>query len=444
MIQAIMGTSTQQTATGVSWLRTCGTQLCDDQNRPVLILGPNWTGGDDKGLGLADIQRIKALGFNSIRVMMPWGRLQPHGSGLDGIDVTYFNGTGNWPLLHGLDQVVNWAVQENMYLLLTTYWSEWDPPPTWAFPKTSDDAARYTSLLNGTATTEMTGIMNLWRYVAGRYRNVPNIVFELLNEPNVLNDSLAGNAYKIFNENIISAIESVETKSHLKVVELLMSDPDWQEIVDGATDLDKSNVAWAFHYYAPMTGWDPNASYWHGSFTWLGKNYPEGWGNGTTYVIWRISRVGDKVRHWNRPLVVTEFAKDTTQPDWKQWYDVVLSTIAYYDSSGLILHEYGNNPQFNVGYNINNPTTRLDVISVLDSHLGTATLTQTVTMTQRQPGGANNITITQAATQTQTVLVSRSVVASTSSSSTKTRFTREACRAQVVAYCLLPTQDGSP
>jgi hypothetical protein len=292
---------------------------------------------------------------------------------LDGIDVRYFNGTGEyWPLLHSLDQVVNWIVQENMYLiLLPTEISEYEPPPTWAFPNTTDGDARWTSLLNGTATTEMTGLMNLWRYVAQRYKNVPNIIFELFNEPAVLNSSLAGNAYKTFNENIISSIESVETTSHLKVVELLMLDPSWIEIVDGAADLNKANVAWAFHYYAPMTGWNPNASYYHDSFTWNGQNYPEGQGNGTTYVIWRISRVGDKVRQWNKPLLVTEFAKDTTQLYWKQWYDIVLRMFAYYGICALIPHEYGNNPQYDPGWNINNPTTQLDVMSVLDSHYPT-------------------------------------------------------------------------
>jgi hypothetical protein len=257
-----------------------------------------------------------------------------------------------------------------MYLILIpTEISEYEPPPAWAFPSTTDTDARWASLLNGTATKEMTGLTNVWRYVADRYKNVPNIIFELFNEPSVLNNSLAGNAYKTFNENIISAIESVETKSHLKVVQFLISDPDWKEIVDGATDLNKTNVAWAFHYYAPMTGWDPNATYWHESFTWLGKQYLEGWGNGTAYVIWRISRVGDKVHSWNKPLLITEIAKDTTQTYWKEWYQTVLSTLSDYAPSGWIILQYSYNPRFQSGWNLNSPTIQQLVLPVVMPYL---------------------------------------------------------------------------
>jgi len=411
-----------QLSQGVSWLHTCGTQICNDQNQPVLISGPNFTGGDAQGLNLADIQRIKALGFNSIRVLgLSWRRLQPYGPGLDGIDVSYFNGTGNWPLLHGLDQVVDWIAQENMYLILVpTWWTQYERPPAWAFPNTPDyphDDVRWTSLLNGTATRETTGFMNLWRFIADRYKNVPNIIFELFNEPFVLDDSLAGIAYKTFNENIISAIESVETKSHLKLVELLMDHPSWMEIVGGAMDLNKANVAWALHYYAPMTGWDPNGSYWHQPYTWLGQQYPEGWGNATTFVIWRIGRVADKVRQWNKPLLVTEFAKDTGQQNWKQWYDVVLSTLAQYGNSALILHEYASNQQYNVGYNINNPTTQLGVMNVLDSYLGTTTTSTTSSSTSSSTTSSTTTSSTSTSSSTTT---SSTISTSTTAPTTQT------------------------
>jgi hypothetical protein len=221
--------------------------------------------------------------------------------------------------------------------------------------------------------------MNTWKYIANRYRNVPNLVIELINEPQVLSNapnfsySLAGSAYKTFNENIISSIESVETTSHLKLVEPLFdlgTGNRWDPMVDGAMDVDKTNVAWAFHFYNPMTGWDPNGSYWHESFTWRGQYYRQASANGTIYVIWRITRVCDKIRTWNKPLTVTEFGKNTqTETYWKEWYQLVLDTLSVYAPSGYIIHEYGRDPQFNPGFNLVNPTTQQSVLPIVMPYL---------------------------------------------------------------------------
>jgi hypothetical protein len=182
--------------------------------------------------------------------------------------------------------------------------------------------------------------------------------------PTAPNYSVAGSAYKTFNEDIISSIESVETRSHLKLVEPLIRGDLSEEIVDGAMDIDKTNVVWAFHYYAPITDWDPNGSYWHESFTWHGQYYPAGWNNGTIYVTWRITRVCDMIRAWKKPLMVTEFAKDTTQTYWKEWYQLVLSILSDYVPSGLILHQYASDPQYEAGWNINNPTTQEKLMAI--------------------------------------------------------------------------------
>lgn len=135
--------------------------------------------------------------------------------------------------------------------------------------------------------------------------------------------------------------------------------------MDGAMDVDKANVAWAFHYYQPMTGWDPNGSYWHESFAWRGKYYPQARGNGTIYVIWRITRIYDKLGGWNKPLMVTEFGKDITQTYWKEWYQLVLSTITSYNPPCWIIHEYGRDPQFQAGFNLGNPTFEQSVLPIV-------------------------------------------------------------------------------
>jgi hypothetical protein len=381
-IEAFAAQTSQIPAGSASWLHVCGTKICDAQNQPVTLLGVNFTGEDHDGLGLADLQKLKALGFNTIRVMIAWKRLQPYGEGLDGIDTQYFTGTDNFPLLHGLDEVMNWFVSENMYLILTLRaGGDSGTMPSWTFPGMTDESQRETALiLNKNATRERTGIMNTWKYIANRYRDVPNLIIELVNEPQVLSNgtsySLIGSSYKTFNEDIISSIESVETESHLKLVEPLIdlgSGDDWNWPMDGAMDVGKANVVWAYHYYFPMSGWDPNGSYYHGSFTWRGRYYGEARGNGTLYVIWRITTICDKLSAWNKPLMVTEFAKDTTQTYWKEWYKLVLQiTSTTYDPSGWILHQYCSDPQYivdNGGWNINNPTVQQEVLPIVMSYL---------------------------------------------------------------------------
>jgi hypothetical protein len=380
-IEAFAAQTSQVPTGSASWLHVCGTEICDEQNQPVKLLGVNFIGEDGNGLERADLQKLKASGFNTIRVMIAWKRLQPYGEGLNGIDTRYFTGTDNFPLLHGLDEVMNWFVSENMYLILTLRAGGESSPtmPPWAFPNLTDENQRETALILNETARERTGIMNTWKYITSRYRDVPNLIIELVNEPQVLSNptsySLIGSAYKTFNENIISSIESVETKSHLKTVEPLIdlgTGDNWDWPMQGAMDVDKANVAWAFHYYQPMTGWDPSGSYWHDSFTWNGQYYPQSRDNGTIYVIWRITRICDTLRAWNKPLMVTEFGKDTTQTYWKEWYKLVLSTITSYGASGWIIQQYCHNPQYivdNAGWNIGNPTIQQSVLPIVMSYL---------------------------------------------------------------------------
>jgi hypothetical protein len=187
----------------------------------------------------------------------------------------------------------------------------------------------------------------------------------MLNEPYVSDRTLAGNPYKTFNEQIISAIESVETHSHLKIVELL-NDAGWMEILDYALDLNKQNVLWATHNYAPMYDWNPDGSYYVDSaFTWNGQYYPAGWSNATIYTAWRIIVRAEKIHSWNKPWINTEFSKVTTQTGWQIWYNTVLSVFAQYNITGWTFHCYSSAPSKEGGWNINDPATQQAIMNVI-------------------------------------------------------------------------------
>lgn len=207
-------------------------------------------------------------------------------------------------------------------------------------------------------------MINSYYCLANRYKDVPNVIFELLNEPSVLDPSLAGTPYKSFNEDVITAIESAETISHLKIVELLHLDPIYEENIDTAVDISKQNVVWATHTYYPMTDWDPAANTYH-DFTFRGQYYPQDSTNMTTYVWWRIARCADLIHSWNKPWINTEFSKDTTQAYCEVWYRLVLETQAENNITGWTFHCYCSNPNGEWYWNINNSTTRQKIITIM-------------------------------------------------------------------------------
>jgi hypothetical protein len=357
-----------KSSTGAPWLHTSGTFIYDDSSKRVNLYTANIHYGGGQVFTLSDIQAIKAMGFNCIRLHIYWGLIQPWNETTSGIDKTYFT-TGKSPMGVGLDQVVNWAVQENLYININLALTDTYTPPSWAFPTITDGGSRYEALFNGTASKERTGVINTWQYIAQRYKDIPNVVFEIMNEPFVENVMLAGNEYQGFNEEIISAIEAVETQSHIKIVELLLVGSTWDEILNTALDVNKPNVVWATHRYNPMTGWNPTGNYYHAAFTWNGKYFPEGWGNGTTYVAWRIIRCADKIHSWNKPWINTEFSKVVTQTGWQTWFGTVLSLKAQYYSTGWGLWCYSSDPNAEAGWDINDPATRPLIMNAISPYM---------------------------------------------------------------------------
>ena len=359
----------------------------DASGQRINLYGTNLASGQGQGVTLADIQTVKALGFNTFRLNdVDWGWIQPFNETLKGIDQSFFTTGiskvwGKEPYHRGLDQIVNWGVSENMYIIICLGGFQYLVASTQVgFSLDTDDTQRYAALINGTAAKERTGIVNTWRYIANRYSDIPNVMFELLNEPAVLDKSLAGSEYKSFNEEIISAIESVETQPHLKLVELLIDNGSWSEITDTATDVSKSNVVWATHHYAPYDwlNWDPKdpRSIWiEEPFTWHGKNIPAGWGNGTAYVAWRLIRLVDKIHAWNKPWIVTEFGFKVTRAYWEDWYSASLRTMAEYEISGWTFFCYSSDPSTEAGWNIKDPTTQQKIMPALNPYLPARSVT---------------------------------------------------------------------
>lgn len=357
--------------TSISWLHTSGIYIYDSSNQRIKLYAPNVEYGGGGGFTLADVQAIKSLGFNAFRFAIYWGAVQPYNSSMQGIDTICFT-SGKPPLSGcGIDDVVNWAVQENMYIIFRFQWTPAWRPPTWAFPGVADDVQMYEMLFNGTATKEKAGVMNAWKFIANRYASVPNVIFEILNEPGVNNHSLSGSAYANWNTQVISSIESVETQSHLKIVELLRDgDSGWEIIDSSVSDISKTNLLWAIHEYSPMSNYNPTGSYYHGDFTWNGQHFSQGWGNGTVYVAWKIIISAEMVHDWNKPWIITEWGKVVTETYWTSWFRTVLETMTNYNVAGWVIHEYVGNPNNSEwDWNINNPTTQQEIMNLVHAYM---------------------------------------------------------------------------
>ena len=431
------GSFTMATSNTVPWLQASGTYVYDQNGQRVDLYGVNVVIGNGQKVTTSDLEIIKGLGFNAFRVNnLFWGIVQPYNETLNGIDVQFFS-TGVSAPLRGvhpaqtpLDSIVNMAVQEHMYVILClSALNAWYIPPQWAFPsiphvgngtvwgETHVTTQAYAGMINGTAAKERTGIINTWQFIANRYKDIPNVMFELLNEPSVSDTSLAGTYYKTFNEQIISAIESVETQSHVKFVELLRDQYD-REVTNGAMDISKTNVVWATHHHY-VSNWDPNGTYWHDSFTWHGKYFAAGNGNGTTYIAWRLIAVSSTIHGWNRPWIGTEVTKPVTDAYWKNWYSIVLSTMAEQLITGWLFYCYSSDLTWEIGWNLASPTIRQQIMPILSPYLAapSSTTSSTATSPTSTTSASMNSTTQSQVSQT-TFTASITSVISTSMNST--------------------------
>jgi aryl-phospho-beta-D-glucosidase BglC (GH1 family) len=114
-----------------------------------------------------DIRFIKQSGFNSVRVPFSYRLFVSDGA------PTKLEGEGY--LL--LDDVVAWCKKEGLYVVLDMH-----AAPGGQTGDNIDDSWGYPFLFESAESQDLT--VNIWRKIAGRYRNEPTVIgYDLLNEP---------------------------------------------------------------------------------------------------------------------------------------------------------------------------------------------------------------------------------------------------------------------
>ncbi len=174
---------------------------------------------DSKIYDAIDFERIKAMGFNTVRLNM-WYRVFEENSA----PYTYKPEGWEW-----LNQTILWAKKAGVYLNLTMQ----APPGGFQGPGSNtgfwskpDYQAR---------------LKSLWVEIARRYRNEPTIAaFDILNEPNPPQDA----TWQAYAKDVVAAIRAVDP-NHLLIVEQSFAN-DVQPFLVADT-----NVLYEFHLYDP-------------------------------------------------------------------------------------------------------------------------------------------------------------------------------------------------
>jgi hypothetical protein len=305
-------------------LHTVGTRIVDAQDRDVRFTGIDVVGlqsgmGNFVGAGPVgpcggwrilppeEFDQIAAWGFNSVRIGISWGNLEPDPplSGRHDYDQAYAS---------YVDDVVHAFTERGIAVILQMAQSKWSPAfrnvrvrgggircrgygmPGWLYPDAgsiSIDAAK----LRFFASARMRdGYAHAWTFLAARYADDPMVVgLDLLNEPYV-NPSIAPSALHLnaFYAELGAAIRSVNPDALL----IFQDTQDRGDGVFGLTHpLSFAGAVYSFHLY--VDDWQPDG-------------------------IARVQRYLTRARAWNVPLWIGEFdaftyaSTEVHDPTWHQ------------------------------------------------------------------------------------------------------------------------------
>jgi endoglucanase len=210
----------------------------------VAAMQPGWNVGntmdavpDETSWGNPRITRellanIKAQGFNSIRLPVTW---TDHQGGAP-------NYTIDPAWMDRVEEVVNWALEEDLYVLLDTHHDSWQW--IWEMPTQHDAVmARYTAT---------------WTQIAERFRDAPpELLFENVNEPQFTESSGEEQELRLLDE-LNTTFHSIVRDSggnnadRVLVLPTLHTSSE-QHLSDSLADtiasLDDPNIAATVHYY---------------------------------------------------------------------------------------------------------------------------------------------------------------------------------------------------
>lgn len=199
---------------GGSWLHTSGTKIYDGSGNEVKLWGVVIQSGDQYVYSQNNLQEMKNMSFNAIRVWIKWGQVEPTGPTVTG---TSFFTSKPWQI----DNMVQWAANVGLYIILCVDVTSTWPKPSWV-PNGNTQCPDGGGSWSLTDNSTLTGIANLYAFMANRYASYSNVIFEGNNEMMGTSSDMAN--FRAWNNNWISAVEANEgSNSHLKIVQFLVN-----------------------------------------------------------------------------------------------------------------------------------------------------------------------------------------------------------------------------
>ncbi|MGE5403860.1 MAG: glycoside hydrolase family 5 protein [Candidatus Saccharibacteria bacterium] len=279
----------------------------------------------------ADYDKIKALGFNSVRYMIKWQNLfnDPY---------TLEENKDGWAWL---DRNIRWAKQRRMYIILDFHC------PVGGFGTQS--SGKWPIWSNNRMQISF---VNTWAKIAAKYKDERTVMaYDLMNEPALPGGPSSLSAYRGLMNQAISKIREVDPDK-LVIVEAAVgidgdkdswTRPNWVKVSD-------ENVMYSFHFYEPL------------AFTHNGVDTPK---KEVKYPSKEFSRTELKnlfreyiktPRKWGYPLFLGEFgsADWTENSGSEQWTKDMFSLCKEYSIHSAyfnyrsFLDEPGNDFSFSI------------------------------------------------------------------------------------------------
>ena len=220
---------------GMLWLHTEGRNIKDENGSTVQLKGVNTPHGCDS---TTFVEGSHMLDENDFATMKSWG-----------MNVVRFTFNTGWFLRNeynpSIDEWVNRAERQNLYIILDMH--RWDGDVGF-FPN------------------DVNAWINVWRDIANRYKNRPQVLFELFNEPHdgAVGDGSSADGFtnwRNFTQQCLNAIRATGAQNIVVVGGWVWQNEltSWGQGDRWLRDADGSyadNVVYSTHHY--VTGWGHN------------------------------------------------------------------------------------------------------------------------------------------------------------------------------------------
>lgn len=256
----------------VQRLRASGTTIINGFGNKVILVGSQITWNEySKGwFSIEDLQTMKSYGGNIVEIStLRFKDLVPE---RNVIDETYF--------VNNLDKWISWAEQMKIYVLIDLRNFKWTSffgagMPDWMLSghdygsppydeNTNDQAVRdFWDIDNPLHNDNRHSFINLWKFIANRYKDNQYVLFGIVNEPLCLvpldstQASHLGTTYSRFMEQVVDAIRSVGAEQLIFIDRPYVTGVEhWY---DNLQPVNRPNIVWEDHAYV---GPDFNIDQW--------------------------------------------------------------------------------------------------------------------------------------------------------------------------------------